>query len=104
MDTSDLANGGIINNAEHPFTLNPNMSDCMIPDSHPLAEAAKRAQIVHLKPDDVVVFSNVGDVDPKTFDISGLKEALGGRTLVFFPESVDIAILREIESEEGQTP
>jgi hypothetical protein len=61
-----------------------------------------KATIFHLQPDDVLVFSNVGDTDPERFhsSIERLKEALGGRTLVFFHEDVDLDLLRDLEADQ----
>jgi hypothetical protein len=61
-----------------------------------------KATVHHLQPDDVIVFSNVGDTDPERFHsaIERLKEALGGRTLVFFHEDVDLDLLRDLEPEQ----
>lgn len=66
------------------------------PPDHPLAGLTERVQVVHLKPDDTIVFSNVG-YEVTDDLVAQAKEALGGRRVIFFTESVDIAILREIE-------
>ena len=60
-----------------------------------------RASVVHLQPDDVLVFSNVGDIDPAQNEaaIARLKEALGGKMIVFFHGPVDLDLLRDLESE-----
>jgi len=58
----------------------------------------EKATVFHLEPDDVIVFSNIGDANPEPF-LDPLKEALGGRILVFFTDDVNIDLLRDLEAE-----
>lgn len=64
---------------------------------HPLAQALlNRATMVHVQPDDVLIFSNVGDLDPEGDNLEEVKAALGDRTLVFFHGPIDLDQLRDI--------
>lgn len=63
---------------------------------HPLVRALlNRATVVHVQPDDVLIFSNVGDLATEE-DLDGLRQALGDRTLVFFHGPIDLDQLRDI--------
>lgn len=56
-----------------------------------------RVTVIHLQPDDVLVFSNAADImaDPGNFD--RLKGIFGERPLVVFDGPVDIEVLRDID-------
>lgn len=56
-----------------------------------------KATVVHLQPDDVIVISNVGDLDPEEFDFDRLRQALGGRTIAIFHGPVELDQLRDVE-------
>ncbi|MEU5156771.1 hypothetical protein [Glycomyces sp. NPDC021274] len=58
-----------------------------------------RATVHHLQPDDVLVFSNVGDsVEPEDFD--RIKSVMGDRWIVVFHGPVELEVLRNIDLEE----
>jgi len=59
-----------------------------------------KATVFHLQPGDVLVFSNIGDTDPERFDsaIDQLKDALDGRTLVFFRDDINLDLLSDLEA------
>lgn len=72
-------------------------SDILIPQMHFLDDLHReQMKVVHLQPDDVLIFSNVGDLDPEDINLDALKTALGGRTLVFFHGPIDLDQLRDI--------
>lgn len=54
------------------------------------------ATVIHLQPDDVLVFSNAGDLGAETEDLERLKAIVGDRTTVVFHGPVDIERLRDI--------
>lgn len=60
------------------------------------ADVLRRAQVIHLQPADVLVFSNVGEMGEHD-DGADIKKALGVKRVVFFEEDVNIALLRTIE-------
>ncbi|MDR7336821.1 hypothetical protein [Glycomyces lechevalierae] len=95
---NDCATGGIVKPGPGGL-IGGDGPNCLIPN--PLARTLERATVVHLQPSDVVVFSNVGDVDPEQCGtaIERLKEALGGKTLVFFHGPIDITTLRDLEQQ-----
>lgn len=70
-------------------------------DSNDFAESLlEKATVIHVQPDDVFVFSNVGDIEAGNSGLDELKQMLGGRTLVFFRGPVDIELLRDIEAKQ----
>lgn len=56
-----------------------------------------KATVVHLQPDDVLVLSNLGDIDPEQLNLDVLERALGGRTLVLFHGPIHLGQLRDLD-------
>jgi len=71
-------------------------------DKPDLNAILERATVIHLQPDDVLVFSNAADImaDPDNFD--RLKGIFGDRRLVVFHGPMDIEVLRDIDFGEQQ--
>jgi hypothetical protein len=61
-----------------------------------LSRTLGNAKVLHLQPDDVLVFSNAGDLGAEPEDLERIKALFGDRMIVVFHGPVEVERLRDI--------
>lgn len=104
LNRRGLANGGLVTGTG-PSPLLGTGCDYLIPNakqdnSMDLAQQIlDKATVVHLHPDDVLVFSNIGNIDGNEAART-IKDLLPGKTIVMFAENINLDLLRDMETEQ----
>jgi hypothetical protein len=70
-----------------------------------IQELASKATVLHIKPSDVLLIGNIGDITEEAaqrFGLRQMREALNVKAVYFFQQDIDVTLLRHLEDQPRQ--